>query len=52
MANDCQSNGAPPVTEEVLNGDEGPDEEEPNRCWPFLPTLDQFNLMDSLICLL
>ena len=42
-----QSNGAPPVTVEVLNGDEGPEEEEPNRCWPFLPPLDQFNLMDS-----
>ena len=34
---------------EVLNGDEGPEEEEPNQCWPFLPTLDQFNLMDSNI---
>ena len=34
---------------EVLNGDEGPEEEEPNQCWPFLPTLDQFNLMDSEI---
>ena len=32
---------------EVLNGDEGPKEEEPNQCWPFLLTLDQFNLMDS-----
>ena len=42
-----QSNSAPPVTEEVLNGDEGLEEEEPNQQWPFPPTLDQFNLMDS-----
>ena len=42
-----QSNGAPTVTEEVLNGDEGLEEEDPNQRWPFPPTLDQFNLMDS-----
>ena len=32
--------------EEVLNGNEGFEEEEPNQLWPFPPTLDQFNLMN------
>ena len=33
----------------MLNGDEGLEEEEPNQLLLFLPTLDQFNLMDSNI---
>ena len=40
----AQSNGGP--VEEVR--DEGVEEEEgPDERWPFPPTLDQFNLMES-----